>query len=515
MSEDYEKQLMEDLEEFSNDENEANEPHEAEEPQVEHGGEESLNKKFEKILNSTNRYGLRERINQLDIRKSFDITENSQIYPLIPQLKDRIKEYSDDQNSDYMELLAFVNEDSQSEEYKFIISMNELSQVINEEVSMAHLFIKVHYKVVFPELETLVLNPIDYAKVIILIKQDLTNIKAYENQLRAIVSNETSLVIQMAAIQQLKNQFTLNQEDFNMIVKACLFIMDLNDLLEDFSLFMLKKLSKFAPNVSALVGPITTSQLLISSGSLRLLLLTPSCNLPSLGTKALSSQKKERTVRQAGFLYHSDLVKNLPLDIVRPAMRILSGKVILAARVDLSRSDPSGTLGAHYLEEVRDKIEKLLAPPEVSADKALPVPKEQKSRRRGGKRFRKQKERFLMSELRKAQNKMAFGKEEESVLDGFGEEIGLGMSRLGAEGSLAIQLNPNTRAKMSKALSNRLAQLHKKPDPIGEDLDSIIMSAPSSTLNSASVQHEQNSHGNKWLTSSLERKRKIESTDHA
>lgn len=56
-----------------------------------------------------------------------------------------------------------------------------------------------------------------------------------------------------------------------------------------------------------------------------------------------------------------------------------------------------------------------------------------------------------MSELRRAQNRMQFGKAEDTVLDSFGNEVGLGMS---AREKIAV--NENTGARMSKRMAERI-----------------------------------------------------------
>ena len=62
-------------------------------------------------------------------------------------------------------------------------------------------------------------------------------------------------------------------------------------------------------------------------------------------------------------------------------MRIISGKIVLAARIDLSKSNPNGELGETYKQEILTKIDKLLTPPQQSIDKSLPKPIEMKSKR--------------------------------------------------------------------------------------------------------------------------------------
>ena len=114
-------------------------------------------------------------------------------------------------------------------------------------------------------------------------------------------------------------------------------------------------------------------------------------------------------------------------------MRIISGKIVLAARIDLSKSNPNGELGETYKQEILTKIDKLLTPPQQSIDKSLPKPIEMKSKR-AGRKYQKLRAKFEMSELRKAQNKLQFGKQEDTIMNGLGEEIGLGMIKSGGGG---------------------------------------------------------------------------------
>ena len=60
-------------------------------------------------------------------------------------------------------------------------------------------------------------------------------------------------------------------------------------------------------------------------------------------------------------------------------------------------------------EEIEKKIEKFQEPPPVKAAKALPAPLEAPKKRRGGRRVRKMKERYAVTELRKQANRMNFG----------------------------------------------------------------------------------------------------------
>lgn len=62
----------------------------------------------------------------------------------------------------------------------------------------------------------------------------------------------------------------------------------------------------------------------------------------------------------------------------------------------------------------------------------LPVPDLEPKKRRGGKRYRKMKEKYGLTDVQKAANRIQFNKAEEEFLDGE-EVVGLGM--VGKEGT--------------------------------------------------------------------------------
>ncbi|GEQ70172.1 hypothetical protein JCM33374_g3848 [Metschnikowia sp. JCM 33374] len=427
-------------------------------------------KSLHDLLNQPKTSSIQHKLLQLDAMETLDVGQLSQVHALIPQIREELAKYTDTLETEYMDLVANITQQTHSQEYAFLVHMSDLPVIITDEISMLRRYVVSRYKVVFPELEALVPSPVDYCRIVLEIGQDLVGIRAHEPQLKQIVSSEKVLTIVMAALQQFSSAFHLNEADLAAIQTACHVCLDLHVFLGEISRFIAEKLAKYAPNVASLIGPVATSQLLISTGSLTQLAQTPACNIASFGVRDLSSQHKGRPpsgfVRATGYLYHSPLVVGLPPETIKQALRIVSAKVVLAARLDLARASPDGSMGLQYRTEVQNKIDKLLAPPELTATKALPVPKEQKSKKRGGRRFRKMKERFQMSELRRAQNKMSFGQQEQAVTDAFGEEVGLGMSRQ-LDG---ISVNRNTDARMSKAMIARLQQQKEH-----ETLDTIVL----------------------------------------
>ncbi|CAH6720159.1 pre-mRNA-processing factor 31 [[Candida] jaroonii] len=412
--------------------------------------EQSLEDEIQSIVNSS--ISIQDHLQQLDIDKVSDISKHLKIFNIIPQLKQRLSTF-DEETSDFLKLIS--NSDYDNDEFIFFQTANQLINIIDQEIECLFKFIRFKYSVVFPELDSIINNPIDYIKIIQIIKQDLINIKHYEDQFH-FLNKDKILVLIMSGLQNVKKQFVLNDEDFNQILVNCGKVNELIEISDILSKFIQRKLADLTPNLNKLIGPITTSQLLISCGSLNQLCLTPSCNLPSLGIKQLSSKSKNLTSKniQMGYIFDNDMIKYLPDNILKSSIRILSGKIILAARIDLSKSCNDGSIGEKFKIEVQEKINKLLTPPESKGDKALAIPSEYKSKKRGGRKIRKLKQKFQLSELAKAQNKVEFGKREDSVINQFGEEVGFGIIK---NSSLKkFNINTNTNAKLSKALKSRL-----------------------------------------------------------
>lgn len=336
-------------------------------------------------------------------------------------------------------------------EYDFLISANDTSVEATAEQQLVHEFLKRQYSKRFPELESLIPLPLDFAKVILV----LQNSWDIDSDRLSFLGKEKILLLTMSALQAKENGKPLPQDVLDVTLKACHLLIELNAFKLKIQDYVASRLVVFAPNLTAIVGAQTAAQFMSLVGGLAELAKTPSCNVAALGNKrTVSMGLGQHGIRQQGFLYYSDIIQNVVPDLRKQAMRITAGKLILAARIDYASNNSSGdaSQGLKWRQEILDKIEKLEEPPEVVATKALPVPIDRKAKKRGGRRYRKMKEKFELSDLRKAQDRVVFGQAEKTVTDAFGEEVGLGMLS-----SLSrTPQNVNNRAKMSKGMRNRL-----------------------------------------------------------
>lgn len=320
---------------------------------------------------------------------------------------------------------------------------------------LVHKFIRDHYSVRFPELERLVGNPLDYAKTVAIIgngPMDALRTSQMSPALNQILGGASLMTVALEAMTTKGRP--LSDTELAAVLSACDMTLRLDKAKRTLTEYVQSRMNLFAPNLTALIGSLTAAQLINYAGGITGLAKTPSCNIPPLGSKK-NNQTGFATnvgVRHQGFLYNSPLIREIPSDLKKQAMRIVSAKVVLAARVDRVHESPNGSTGEDLKQQCIDRLEKLTEPPPNRGARALPAPDDKPSRKRGGRRARKAKEATAMTDLRKAQNRMVFGKEEKEVGYGTGEgTVGMGMIGTAQEGRIrATQIDQRTRAKLSK-----------------------------------------------------------------
>ena len=150
------------------------------------------------------------------------------------------------------------------------------------------------------------------------------------------------------------------------------------------------------------------------------------------------------------------IVQSTPQHLRQKAGKIVAGKAALLARVDAARSSPNGEVGRMMCDTIVAKIEKLQEPPPAKQPKPLPVPDGVQKKRRGGRRLRAMKERYQLTDVRAATNRIRFNQPEEEFIDG-DEVIGLGV--LGKEGSGRLKM-VSKQQKMK--LSAKTAKKYKR-----------------------------------------------------
>ncbi|KAJ6710278.1 PRE-MRNA SPLICING FACTOR PRP31 [Salix koriyanagi] len=332
-------------------------------------------------------------------------------------------------------------------EYQLIVNCNALSVDIENEIIIIHNFIRDKYRLKFPELESLVHHPIDYARVVKKIgnEMDLTLV-----DMEGLIPAAIRMVISVTA--STTSGKPLPEEVLQKTIDACNRALALDSAKKKVLDFVETRMGYIAPNLSAIVGSAVAAKLMGMAGGLTALAKMPACNVQLLGAKKknLAGFSTATSQFRVGYIEQTEVFQSTPPSLRMRAGRLLAAKSTLAARVDSTRGDPSGNTGRTLREEIHKKIEKWQEPPPARQPKPLPVPDSEPKKKRGGRRLRKMKERYAITDMRKLANRMQFGVPEESSLgDGLGE--GYGMLGQAGNGKLRVSIGQSKlAAKVAK-----------------------------------------------------------------
>jgi len=309
--------------------------------------------------------------------------------------------------------------------YKLLVDCNRLAVDIDNELAVVHAFVRDKYRLKFPELESLVHHPVDYARVVSRIgnEMDLTLV-----ELEDLLPAATVMVVTVTATTT--SGQPLSPALLDKVIQGCAMAFQLDEDKQQIIKFVEGRMQGIAPNLSAAVGTEVAARLMGVAGGLISLSKMPACNVQVLGAKRknLAGLSSSSAAPHQGFIYQSPLIQSTPPALRSKAARMVGAKCTLMARVDAYGQDPAGATGQKFREEMQAKIAKWQEPPPAKQIKPLPAPDAEIKKRRGGRRLRKMKERYGLTDMRKAANRMNFdfNKPEEEYIDG-DEVIGLGV----------------------------------------------------------------------------------------
>ena len=343
-------------------------------------------------------------------------------------------------------------EEEQKNLYKLILDCNALTVDIDDTIVFIHNYIKDKYKTKFPELESLVPHPIDYARVVQKIANEMDIMRV---DLESVLPSATIMVVTVTG--STTDGKELSDTDLELTLEACERLLKLDDDKTKLFKFVEKNMEKTAPNLSQVLGTDVAARVMGLAGGLELLSKMPSNVVQNIGNgkkkniagSSLQVLQKSGDVN-VGFIFQCDLIqKKTPPPLRVKAVRLIAGKCSLMARVDAFGQDPTGETGKKMYEEIKQKIEKWQEPPPARTEKPLPAPGMIQKKRRGGKRMRAMKERYGMSDMRKQANRVGFNVAEDEI--GYeGEGLGLLGKSAGAgaaNGKLRFQ---EKKAKIGK-----------------------------------------------------------------
>lgn len=329
-------------------------------------------------------------------------------------------------------------------DYQLVVASNAFIQQIDEELQNIHRYVAELFSKKFVELETLVTNRLDYIRTV----QRIGN----ETDMTAINLSDilpSALVMVTSVAGSTSNNKLLSERDLSECMRACDEALSLDADKATILAFVESKMTKIAPNTTHLIGSRVAAQLIGLAGGLDALTRIPACNIQVIGQekKHLSGFSNAAAMPHTGILYYADPIQRCPPFIRRKALKMLAGKVALMARVDSYKNNNTGADGQRVRKEFDESLDKLLEPHKARTKKALPIPEEKKRNKRGGKRVRRWKERFAMTELRQQQNRITV-----SLNDGeYGDSaMGITQGQIGSKSSGSLRAPPKKEVHLAK-----------------------------------------------------------------
>ncbi|KAK9805552.1 hypothetical protein WJX72_004756 [[Myrmecia] bisecta] len=390
-----------------------------------------------------------EMLNYDDLDAVAHLAKSERYQTIIAQVRQALEAGEPDENN-----RSWTGPSEEDPTYRLLVDCNQLAVDIDNEIVVVHNFMRDKYRLKFPELEQLVQHPIDYARVVKAIgnEMDITMV-----DLENVLPQSHIMVVSVTASTTAGQP--LSEENLRKVMEACDAALSLDaDKAAILKLVQLR-MHKIAPNLSNTVGTEIAARLMGVAGGLTNLSKMPACNVQVLGAKRknLAGFSAASVQPHQGFIHGCDIIQQTPPGLRPRAGRLVGAKCTLMARVDAYGQDPSGATGQAMKEEMQRKIEKWQEPPPAKQTKVLPAPDMEPKKRRGGRRYRKMKERYGMTDVRKAANRMNFNVPEDEFIDG-DEVVGLGV--LGKEGSgrlrvAAKQQQQKLSAKAAKKFKQR------------------------------------------------------------
>uniref|UniRef100_A0ACD5ZJH1 Uncharacterized protein n=1 Tax=Avena sativa TaxID=4498 RepID=A0ACD5ZJH1_AVESA len=185
-------------------------------------------------------------------------------------------------------------------EYQLIVDCNALSVDIDSEITIVHSFIRDKYKLKLPLLEYRIQHPIDYARVVKKIgnEMDLTRV-----ELKGLLPSADIMWVTMT--ESTTSREPLSEGNLVQTIEACDRALALDAAKKKILDFVASRMRYIAPNLAAIVGSDVASKLMVNAGGLEALAKMPSCNVHLLGVK----KKNLSGFSTATFQFHASYVE--------------------------------------------------------------------------------------------------------------------------------------------------------------------------------------------------------------
>ncbi|KAG6459516.1 hypothetical protein O3G_MSEX011422 [Manduca sexta] len=291
-----------------------------------------------------------EEIKNVSIRELAKLRDSDRLQRVITEIGHNVGN-----NRNKIEVAGLMESDP---EYQLIVEANNIAVEIDGEIAIIHRFVRDKYQKRFPELESLIITPLEYIRTVKELGNDLDRAKNNEI-LQSFLTQATIMIVSVTA--STTQGKLLSENELAEINEACDMASELNNFKSQIYEYVESRMTFIAPNITAIVGASTAAKILGVAGGLSKLSKMPACNVLPLGQqkKTLSGFSQAAALPHTGFIYFSQIVQDTPPELRYKAAKLVSTKLTLAARVDACHESSDGHIGRQLRESIEKKLDKL------------------------------------------------------------------------------------------------------------------------------------------------------------
>lgn len=194
---------------------------------------------------------------------------------------------------------------------------------LDKEINTYAMRVKEWYGWHFPEMCKIVLENIQYARIILKMG---TRKHIEDIDLSDIIEENVELELKNTAIMSMG--VDLNEEDLHHIQLLCTQVIEMSEYRNQLYEYLQARMNAIAPNLSCMVGELVGARLIAHAGSLINLAKYPASTVQILGAeKALfRALKTKHDTPKYGLIYHASLIGQAPAKIKGKISRVLAVK---------------------------------------------------------------------------------------------------------------------------------------------------------------------------------------------
>ncbi|KAH7826497.1 putative nucleolar protein Nop56 [Monocercomonoides exilis] len=229
---------------------------------------------------------------------------------------------------------------------------------LEKDINMVAMRVKEWYGGHFPELTKIVIDNIQYCKMILLFKNKSEINDGMQAELEEI-TGDSGVAMEVIEAAKTSMGFDLSDIDLENILVFATRVVKLSEYRETLRGYLTSKMTSVAPNLTALLGVLVAARLVSHAGSLTALSKDAASTIQILGAeKALFRALKSRSnTPKYGLLFNSSFVQKAMAKNRGRISRVLANKCALASRIDSFADTPTSVYGEAMKEQIEDRLE--------------------------------------------------------------------------------------------------------------------------------------------------------------